>query len=129
MLSGKPTIDINLARKVKFTNPVKEQILKCLTNEKWSPELISIEGSTTGKCTIIIKSLYKWVSPSKHGNKSSDKPFKQINNLLKHGKRTRKFGSRHDTRAIIHNCDSIEKRPMIDHKRIRLGNVEVDFKM
>jgi IS30 family transposase len=44
---------------VKFTKPMKEQAVEWLTNEKWSPELISVEGNKTGKCPMRIVSLYQ----------------------------------------------------------------------
>jgi IS30 family transposase len=48
-------------------------------------------------------------------------------NLLKHGRRRRKRGARKDTRGIIHSRLPIEKRPKIVQKRIRPGDIEVDF--
>jgi IS30 family transposase len=114
---------------VKFTKPMKEQAVEWLTNEKWSPELISVEGNKTGKCPMSIESLYQWIWQSKHGNKAADKAYKKIHNLLKHGRRRRKRGARKDTRGIIHGRVPIEKRPKIVQKRIRPGDIEVDFMM
>ncbi len=114
---------------VKFTQPMKEQAVKWLTNEKWSPEIISVEGNKTGKCPMSIESLYQWIWQSKHGNKAADRHFQKIYNLLKHGRRRRKRGSRKDTRGIIHNRVPIEKRPKIVQKRVRPGDIEVDFMM
>lgn len=114
---------------VKFSNKMKEQAVNWLSEEKWSPEIISIEGKKTGKCPMSIESLYQWIWESKHGNKASDKPYKKIYNLLKHGRRRRKRGSRHDSRGIIHHRIPIEKRPKIVQKRIRPGDIEVDFMM
>jgi IS30 family transposase len=114
---------------VKFSFPMKEQAVKWLKYEKWSPELISVEGNKTGKCPMSIESLYQWIWQSKHGNKAADKPFKKIYNLLKHGKRRRKRGSRKDSRGIIHNRVSIDKRPKVVKQRKRPGDIEVDFMM
>jgi IS30 family transposase len=114
---------------VKFMRPMKEQAVKWLTHEKWSPELISVVGNKTDKCPMSIESIYQWIWKSKHGNKAADKGYKHIYSLLKHGRRRRKRGSRKDSRVIIHNRVPIEKRPKVVQKRIRPGDVEVDFMM
>lgn len=114
---------------VKFTRCMKEQAVKWLTHEKWSPELISAQGHKTGKCPISIEWLYQWIWQSKHGNKRADKRYKRIYQLLKHGKRRRKRGARKDSRGIVHHRVSIEKRPRIVEKRLRPGDIEVDFMM
>lgn len=75
---------------------MKQQAVRWLSEEKWSLEIISVEGNKTGKCPMSIESLYQWIWQSKHGNKAADKPFKKIYNLLKHGKLRRKCGSRKD---------------------------------
>ena len=114
---------------VKFSTKMKHQAVRWLSEEKWSPEIISIEGKRTGKCPMSIESLYQWIWQSKHGNKASDRPYKKIYNHLKHGRRRRKRGSRKDSRGIIHHRVSIDKRPKIVNKRIRPGDIEVDFMM
>lgn len=112
---------------VKFSTQMKEQALRWLSVEKWSPEIISVEGHKTGKCPMSIESLYQWIWQSKHGNKATDKPYKKMYTHLKHGRRRRKRGNRKDSRGIIHNRVSIEKRPKIVQKRSRPGDIEVDF--
>ena len=112
---------------VKFSPKMKGQAVRWLSEEKWSPEIISVVGNKTGKCPMSIESLYQWIWQSKHGNKAADKPFKKIYNLLKHGKRRRKRGSRKDSRGIIHDRVPIDKRPKVVKKRKRPGDIEVDF--
>jgi IS30 family transposase len=114
---------------VKFSTQMKEQAVRWLSVEKWSPEIISVEGHKTGKCPMSIESLYQWIWQCKHGNKMVDTPYKKIYAHLKHGKRRRKRGNRKDSRGIIHNRVSIEKRPKIVQKRSRPGDIEVDFMM
>jgi len=108
---------------------MKEQAVKWLSVEKWSPELISVEGKKTGKCPLSIEWLYQWIWQSKHGNKAADKAYKRIYLHLKHGRRKRKRGNQRDNRGIIPNRVPIEKRPKIVAKRIRPGDIEVDFMM
>jgi IS30 family transposase len=56
---------------------MKEQADRWLSDEKWSPEIISVEGNRTGECPISTKSLYQWIWQSKHRDKASDKPYKK----------------------------------------------------
>lgn len=114
---------------VKFTNEMKEQAVKWLTLEKWSPEIISAVGHQTDKCPVSTEWLYQWIWQSKHSNKRSDNRYKRLYRLLKHGKRRRKRGARKDSRGIIHHRVPIEKRPKIVQKRLRAGDIEVDFMM
>jgi IS30 family transposase len=112
---------------VKFNLAMKNHAVTKLEVEKWSPELISVKGKESGDCPISHEWLYQWIWLSKHGNKVADKPYKRIYQCLKHGRRRRKRGNRKDTRGIIHHRIPIEKRPKIVQKRIRPGDIEVDF--
>jgi IS30 family transposase len=90
---------------------MKAQAVLWLSEEKWSPEIISVEHKKTGKCPNFIESLYQRIWQSKHRYKAADKSFKKIYNLLKHSKRRRKPGSRKDSRSIVHDRVPIDKRP------------------
>jgi IS30 family transposase len=116
-------------KQVKFTILMKEQAVKWLTHEKWSPEIISVEGHKTGKCPVSREWLYQWIWQCKHSNKRTDKRYKRIYQLLKHGKRRRKRGARKDSRGTIPNRVLIDKRPKVVQKRVRPGDIEVDFMM
>jgi len=119
----------NKPKAVKFSTQMKEHVVNWLCVEKWSPEIISVEGHKTVKCPMSIESLYQWIWQCKHGNKETDKPYKKMYTHLKHGRRRRKRGNRKDSRGIILNRVSIEKRPKIVQKRSRPGDFEVDFMM
>jgi len=114
---------------VKFNLAMKKQAVRWLSKKKWSPELISVEGKKTGKCPISHEWLYQWIWQSKHGNKAADKPYKRIYLHLKHARRRKKRTNQKDNRGIIPNRVPIEKRPKIVSKRIRPGDIEVDFMM
>ena len=43
---------------VKFSEAMKEQAVRWLTIEKWSPELISFKGKEMGNCPISHEWLY-----------------------------------------------------------------------
>ena len=117
------------AKCIKFTSSMKDKATAWLSDRKWSPELISIEGHKTGQCPISIEWLYKWIWTTKHGNKAADSPYKYNYKHLKQGRRRRKRGNRKDNRGIIPNRVSIEYRAKLVDQRIRPGDIEVDFMM
>lgn len=44
---------------VKFSTKMKDHAVRWLSEEKWSPEIISVEGNKTSKCPMSIESLYQ----------------------------------------------------------------------
>ena len=119
----------NKPKVIKFSADMKKQAAKWMSEDKWSPEIISVVGKETGKCPISTEWIYQWIWQCKHRNKSVDKGYKKIYKHLKHCKRRRKRGSMKDNRGIIQDRVSIERRPKIVNKRSRLGDIEVDFMM
>jgi IS30 family transposase len=65
---------------------MKKQAVMWLSEVKWSAEIISTVGKETGKYPINAEWVYKWIWKCKHSNKSADKGYKKIFNLLKHRK-------------------------------------------
>jgi IS30 family transposase len=119
----------NKPKTVKFSTQMKEQAVSWLSLEKWTLEIISVEGHKTGKYPMSIESLYQWIWQCKHGNKEADKAYKKIYTHLKNGRHRRKRGNKKDGKGVIHNRVFIEKRPKIVEKRSRLGDIEVYFMM
>ena len=62
----------NAQRNTAHTHHTKHKVVK-FSEEKWSPEINSVEANKTGKCPMSIESLYQWIRQSKLGNKASDK--------------------------------------------------------
>jgi IS30 family transposase len=116
-------------KSVKFTKEAKQTVITQLVEDRWSPEIISVMGNRTGQCPVSHETIYKWIWQCKHGNKRSTVAYKNLYRYLRHGKRRRKRGTRRDTRGLIPNRVSIEKRPSIVKKRKRLGDLEVDLMM
>lgn len=116
-------------KRVTFTTSMKEQAAKWLTQDKWSPEIISVKGHETGLCPVSPECLYQWIWYCKRSHKRADKPYKFLYQHLRHARRRRKRGNRKDKRGRIQHRVSIEKRPKIVEKRRRLGDMEVDFMM
>jgi IS30 family transposase len=114
-------------KQIRFTEEVKHQITKLLCEDKWSPEFISAMGKRSGAYQVSHEWIYHWIWSCKKSHKAQDRPFKQLYNYLRHGKRRRKRGNRKDRRGIIPNRVSIEKRPLVVNARERLGDLEVDL--
>ncbi len=99
---------------VRFTDEIKEQVI-ALLKEDYSPEQIA---ATLG--TISHETIYKFVWEDK---KKGGKLHKHLRNQ---GKRYQKRGSSKSNEAIS-DRKSIDLRPEIVDKRIRVGDYEVDL--
>jgi IS30 family transposase len=112
-----------------FTLPLKKQMKEWMEVKKYSPELVSAQWKKDKIKGVSHECMYKFIWSCKHENKRKNKEFKKLYKCLKHGKRRRKRGNYKDTRGIIPNRISIEKRPAIVEKRKRFGDFEVDLIM
>lgn len=112
---------------IKFNSDWRKYARDKLRDEKYSPEFIHVEGVKEFGDFVSHETIYKWIWRCKKGNKRADLPYKNLYRYLAHGKRRHKRGKRHDSRGIIHNRVSIEKRPLIVNKRKRPGDFEVDL--
>jgi len=114
-------------KQVLFSNDLKDDVVKKMTEEKLSPELISAVWKKENKCGVSHETIYKFIWKSKFSSKKEDNDFKKIYRMLKHGKRRRKRGNYKDNRGLIPNRISIEKRSRLVDRRKRLGDIEVDL--
>ncbi len=114
-------------KQILFTTSLKEVVHKKMTIENWSPELISAQWKKENKQGVSHETIYKFLWQTKFGNKKKDEKFKPLYKFLKHGKRRRKRGNYKDSRGMIPNRISIEKRSVIVERRKRLGDMEVDL--
>lgn len=112
---------------IKLSDEVKEVCRKWLENEKYSPEIMSVEGRRLYGSFVSHETLYKWIWRCKHNNVIEDKGDKKLYSKLRHCKRRRRRGNRHDRRGNIPHRIFIEKRAAIVEKRSRLGDLEVDL--
>ena len=46
---------------IKFSDNMKKQAVKWLSEDTWSHEIISVEGKKTGKCPINAEWIYQWI--------------------------------------------------------------------
>lgn len=112
-----------------FTLPLKMQMMQWIMKKKYSPELVAAQWVKDGTKGVSIECIYQFIWDCKHTNKKENRIFKTLYKYLKHGKRRRKRGNYKDTRGLIKNRVSIEKRPKIVEKRKRFGDIEVDLIM
>ncbi|MBX2965559.1 MAG: IS30 family transposase [Cyclobacteriaceae bacterium] len=112
---------------ITFAEEMRRQIVKQLSVERLSPELITQVGRRDNPGFVSHETIYQWIWNMKHSHKREDQPYQLLYKELKHGRRRRKRGNYHDNRGCIPNRVSIEKRPAIVEKRKRIGDVEVDL--
>ena len=119
----------NKNKRVLFSEVLIEQMCDWITRRRYSPEFVSAQWVKDGIEGVSYETIYKFIWDAKHSNKRKVRKYKQLYKLLKHGKRRRKRGNYQDSRGLIPNRISIEKRPLIVNKRKRFGDIEVDLIM
>lgn len=112
-----------------FSLELKNQMKLWMETKRYSPELVSAQWIKEGIEGVSHECMYNFIWDCKHTNKRINLSFKNVYKYLKHGKRRRKRGNYKDTRGLIPNRVSIEKRPAIVEKRKRFGDTEVDLIM
>jgi len=112
-----------------FSLDLKNQMKHWMATKRYSPELVSAQWKKDGIEGVSHECIYNFIWDCKHTNKRIILPYKNVYKQLKHGKRRRKRGNYKDTRGLIPNRVSIEKRPAIVEKRKRFGDTEVDLIM
>lgn len=112
---------------IRFTDNLKSEVYKQITEDKLSPELISGSAKQNNRLGVSHETIYQWIWQCKHGNKQKNRKYKQLCKHLKHyGRRTKRRNS-HDNRGCIQQRISIEKRPKIINERKRIGDKEMDI--
>lgn len=116
-------------KQTRFSLPLKEQMLEWMNVKKYSPELVSKQWKIDGIEGVSHECIYDFIWSCKHSQKRINKRFKESYKLLKNRKRRRKRGNYKESRGLIPNRVSIEKRPAIVEKKQRFGDIEVDLIM
>jgi IS30 family transposase len=112
-----------------FTLLLKMQMLDWMDKKRYSPECVSAEWKKQNIVGVSHECIYQFIWHCKHTNQRNNIKFKNAYKLLKHGKRRRKRGNYKDTRGLIPNRVSIDKRAAVVEKRKRYGDVETDLIM
>jgi len=110
----------NKPKFIKFTGELKEKTLDLLENDL-SPEQINGRLKSRGKETVSPETIYThvWEDKAKGG--------KLYLHLRCQGRKYRKRGDSKDSRGIIKNRVSIDKRPESVEKKNRFGDLEGDL--
>lgn len=111
----------------KFIEPMKQFCRSRLEHEKYSPQLISVEGLRIYGEFVSHETIYKWIWSCKQSHKARDRADRKLYLKLRHARRRQKRGNRHDKRGNIPYRVGIDKRPAVVEKRKRLGDMEVDL--
>ena len=104
----------------KFSVTIQERT-EFLLREDYSPEQIVGILKNDNQETVSVERIYQhiWADKRKDGDLHT--------HLRRQGRRYRKRGSAKDSRGIIKNRISIDKRPSIVDARSRFGDLEVDL--
>lgn len=114
-------------KSIRFTDELKCQVYRQITEDKLSPELIAGSMKQKKQECVSHETIYKWIWQLKHGNKRKDKQYKDLCKHLKHYGRRRKRKNKHNNRGCIQQRVSIEKRPKVIAERKRIGDKEMDI--
>jgi IS30 family transposase len=114
---------------IRFTPSLKKQLKEWMDKKRFSPELVAAQWIKDGVKGVSHETIYKFIWHCKKSNKRINKEYKTLYKYLKHGRRKRKRGNYKDSRGLITNRVSIEKRPKIVEKRERFGDFEGDLVM
>lgn len=110
----------NKVKRHDFSIEIKVYV-ENLINEDYSPEQIVGEAKNKKKQCVSIERIYQHIWSDK---KEGGELYKHLRN---NGKRYRKRGSEKDSRGIIHGRVSIDERPKIVDKKLRIGDLEMDL--
>lgn len=111
----------------RFGTELKKQMKDWMTARRFSPELVAAWWVRCGIDGVSHETIYKFIWDCKHGNKAANKAYKSLYKSLKHGRRKRRRGNYKDSRGLIPNRVSIDKRPKIVVQRKRIGDLEADL--
>ena len=114
-------------KKILFSADLKTEVVKMMTVEKLSPELISAIWKKESRSGVSHETIYKFIWEAKFSNRKEHREFKKVYKFLKHGKRRRKRGNYTDSRGLIPGRVPMEKRSKLADRRKRLGDMEVDL--
>ncbi len=104
---------------IRFTSEVKELVNSWIAKD-YSPEQISGRAKLEGKKCVSHERIYQYIWEDK---KRKGKLYKH---LRRNGRHYRKRGNMKDSRGLIKNRVSIDKRPGIVDNKERFGDFEID---
>lgn len=108
------------AKRNDYTTDIQAHVEQELA-KKHSPEQIAGEAKLLGINCVSHETIYRkvWIDKQQGGILYED--------LRNRSKRYRKRGAAKDNRGKLRNTTSIDKRPKVVEKRVRLGDLEIDL--
>lgn len=114
-------------KRIHFDDDMKYSIVKGLTNERLSPELICVLGRRQRRDFISHEWIYQWIWRMKFSMCKKDRKWNHLYQYLKHGKRRKRRGNQHTKRGNILERVWIDQRPTLANDRKRTGDLEADI--
>ena len=105
---------------IRFTEQIKNHVEHLIQND-YSPEQIAGVSKKDNIPCVSIERIYQhiWTDKKKNGN--------LYEHLRRKGRKYRKRGASKDSRGLILNRVSIDKRSSVVEKRSRFGDLEADL--
>ena len=115
------------AKHCVFDQGMKAFICERLRQQRYSPELISVEGRRLRKDFISGEWIYQWIWQMKFSQKKGDRCYAQLYQYLRHACRKRKRGNKRKMRGNILDRRWSEQRPKEAEARSHSGHLECDI--
>ena len=110
-----------------FDDAMKRFIQRRLVLKRWSPEFVSVKGRQWRKDFISTEWIYQWIWQMKFSQARKDKMYTHLYECLKHARRRRKRGRKHNMRGNVIYRKWIDERPKSANERQRQGDLEADI--
>ena len=110
-----------------FDQAMKDFIDLHLQSERWSPELISVQGRKWRADFISHEWIYKWIWSMKFSMRKADSRYQLLYKKLKHGSGRRRRGRKRCSRGNIVGRNWIDQRPKSANTRKQQGHLEADI--
>ena len=117
------------AKHIRFSEEMKGYIRSSLKEERYSPELIHVQGKKRFGDFVSLERIYQWIWHCKKSQSQQDQPDRYLFHYLRHGKRRQKRSKQKGSPGIIKNRTFISERPAIINHRKRIGDKEADLIM
>lgn len=114
-------------KRVFFDQTMIDYIVLNLTTNKWSPELISVQGRKWRPDFVSHEWIYRWIWAMKFSQWKTDHKYGLLYKHLKHGSGRKRRGKQRCNRGNIIGRQWIDQRPPLATKRSRQGDLEADI--
>jgi IS30 family transposase len=114
-------------KRVVFDQAMIDYIVLNLEKNKWSPELISVQGRKWRPDFVSHEWIYRWIWAMKFSQWKEDQQYRLLYKHLKHGTGRKRRGKQRGNRGNIIGRQWIDQRPPLASNRSRQGDIEADL--